>query len=340
LISQTGDVLALLSDRRLPNTTGAGARAEFLEAHDYYPFGMPQPDRRPTAPEQVQSTTSTRYPFGFQGMEMDSDYKGEGGAYTTEFRQYDARVGRWLSVEPLLDSFSYLSTYLFVNNNPIQMVDKKGDRFHTTIAGTGFRRSRSRMVLMGAVRSGAIGQNFHRGVNIYFNIHELYNDDTEGEAHSQMSSNRIQITIDDDIERSASSIYLAAVLIHELYHAGIYIRDHREGRTHTAEEHHAYMGSERFVRIQAERLRLYDRQINNITDRSGRIVVNGSERAYTSDQFYRALALGGLPSDLGEEEEALFQAIRQREATEGRLIDILRSPPPGSTRPPGVRHEW
>lgn len=66
------------------------------------------------------------YRYGFNGMEKDNEVKGEGNSYTTEFRQYDPRLGRWLSVDPLAGKREWLSPYNFVQNNPLSSVDKTG----------------------------------------------------------------------------------------------------------------------------------------------------------------------------------------------------------------------
>ncbi len=59
-------------------------------------------------------------------MEKDKEIKGDGNSYTTEFRQYDPRLGRWLSVDPLKIFFPSLSPYCSFNNNPIYFVDPLG----------------------------------------------------------------------------------------------------------------------------------------------------------------------------------------------------------------------
>ena len=67
------------------------------------------------------------YRYEFNGMEGDSEFKGQGNSYTTEFRQYDARVGRWLSLDPLMAKFPWQSPYCAMDNNPICLVDPQGD---------------------------------------------------------------------------------------------------------------------------------------------------------------------------------------------------------------------
>ena len=64
------------------------------------------------------------YPYGFNGMEADDDIKGEGNSYTTEFRQLDPRIGRWLSTDPIVHP--HQSPYSGFNNNPLRYADPRG----------------------------------------------------------------------------------------------------------------------------------------------------------------------------------------------------------------------
>jgi RHS repeat-associated protein len=59
-------------------------------------------------------------------MEKDDEVKGEGNSYTTEFRQYDPRLGRWLSLDPLMMEFPWMSPYVAFDNNPVYFVDPYG----------------------------------------------------------------------------------------------------------------------------------------------------------------------------------------------------------------------
>ena len=77
-------------------------------------------------------TTSTLggiecYRFGFNGMEMDNEWKGEGNHYTTEWRQYDPRLGRFMSLDPVMRKYPGWSPYNFSFNNPIWWNDPDGD---------------------------------------------------------------------------------------------------------------------------------------------------------------------------------------------------------------------
>ncbi len=64
--------------------------------------------------------------YSFQGQERDDEVKGAGNSYTTEFRQLDPRIGRWLSLDPLMRNFPWQSAYSSFNSNPILIIDPKG----------------------------------------------------------------------------------------------------------------------------------------------------------------------------------------------------------------------
>jgi LysM repeat protein len=52
--------------------------------------------------------------------------KGDGNSYTTEFRQYDPRLGRWMSLDPLMMMFPDMSPYVAFDDNPVFFVDPSG----------------------------------------------------------------------------------------------------------------------------------------------------------------------------------------------------------------------
>jgi RHS repeat-associated protein len=84
----------------------------------YYPFGMQMAGR--------SFTSGDGYRYGFQGMERDDEVSGSGNAYTTEFRGYDPRLGRWKSYDLLFKSFPWQSPYVAFDNNPIYYTDPRG----------------------------------------------------------------------------------------------------------------------------------------------------------------------------------------------------------------------
>lgn len=86
---------------------------------DYYAFGSPMSGRN--------YVPAVKYRYGYNGMEKADEISGEGTEYTTEFRQYDARLGRWMSLDPDVTSFPSCSPYCSMGNNPISLTDIKGD---------------------------------------------------------------------------------------------------------------------------------------------------------------------------------------------------------------------
>jgi RHS repeat-associated protein len=71
-------------------------------------------------------TVSGGYRYGYQGSEKDNEFKGNGNSYTTEFRQLDPRLGRWLSVDPMYAKFPWQSPYCAMDDNPIRINDLLG----------------------------------------------------------------------------------------------------------------------------------------------------------------------------------------------------------------------
>lgn len=59
-------------------------------------------------------------------MEKDDEVYGEGNLYNTMFRQYDARLARWLSIDPITAAYPHYSPYSAYNNNPVYFNDPLG----------------------------------------------------------------------------------------------------------------------------------------------------------------------------------------------------------------------
>lgn len=68
--------------------------------------------------------SSGDYRYGMNGMEQDSEVKGGGNSYTSYWRQYDPRLGRWLSIDPV--NYPWQSDYAAFDNNPVFYSDPSG----------------------------------------------------------------------------------------------------------------------------------------------------------------------------------------------------------------------
>ena len=93
--------------------------ADVVTASDYYPFGMTMPGRKFT-----QANSSYRY--GFNGKEKSSEITSDDYDYGA--RIYDSRLGRWLSLDPLMEKYPSLSPYNYTANNPIWFLDPDGKK--------------------------------------------------------------------------------------------------------------------------------------------------------------------------------------------------------------------
>ncbi|MBL1180482.1 MAG: hypothetical protein HND27_05185 [Bacteroidetes bacterium] len=75
-------------------------------------FGSTQPN--------PNNLNANQYRYGFGGMEQDK----QTGSYTTYFRQYDPRIARWKSTDPVTQPWQ--SPYTAFDNNPIFYTDPSG----------------------------------------------------------------------------------------------------------------------------------------------------------------------------------------------------------------------
>jgi len=76
---------------------------------DYYPFGMPMPNRN----------VEGDYRYKFQGQERDPETEME----AFELRLWDSRIGRWLTTDPMGE---FSSPYIGMGNDPINRIDPNG----------------------------------------------------------------------------------------------------------------------------------------------------------------------------------------------------------------------
>ena len=90
----------------------SGAR---VAHNDFYPFGMLMPGRM-----QEASSVDGRYKFTGKERDTETNYDYFGARY------YDARIGRWLQVDPLASERPGLNPYHYVQNSPINRFDPYG----------------------------------------------------------------------------------------------------------------------------------------------------------------------------------------------------------------------
>lgn len=67
-----------------------------------------------------------QYRFSFNGKEKINEISGAGNNLDFGARIYDDRLGRWLSLDPLMIKYPYLSPFNFVANSPLMFIDPNG----------------------------------------------------------------------------------------------------------------------------------------------------------------------------------------------------------------------
>ena len=92
-------------------------RVGIRNSTDYSPFGVELDGR---------TVSLEGYRFGYQGSEKDNEFKGQGNSYTTEFRQLDPRLGRWLTCDSKEHLFPEMSSSCFASNTPLIGKDDNG----------------------------------------------------------------------------------------------------------------------------------------------------------------------------------------------------------------------
>ncbi len=122
MTNHLGNVLASISDKKIGVPLSGSSlidyyTADVVMAQDYYPFGMMMPGR------EYQAQPSR---FGFNGKENDHDVKGFGNQQDYGMRIYDTRIGKFLSVDPLIKEYPELTPYQYASNTPIQAIDLDG----------------------------------------------------------------------------------------------------------------------------------------------------------------------------------------------------------------------
>jgi RHS repeat-associated protein len=103
--------------RKLPlaaNGVFTGFSPHVTSLTDYYPFGSGMAGR----------TVTEGYRYGFQGQETDAEYFN--GAVSFKYRVHDARLGRFLSIDPLAPDYPWNSTYAFSENRVVDSRELEG----------------------------------------------------------------------------------------------------------------------------------------------------------------------------------------------------------------------
>lgn len=187
-----GNVLSVFSDLPMGVSTGNTIgmnTANVIQANDYYSFGMTMPGR--------SFCSSTGYRYGFNGKELNPEL--ETATYDYGMRIYDARVGRFLSVDPLFKGYAWLTPYQFASNRPIYAVDLDG-----------LESSQATHTLFGQMKclfEIKISFNINRSNK---NNHSLIQSVAVGAYSEYFSDANLNLTFSRDLDAKATAVNLSA----------------------------------------------------------------------------------------------------------------------------------
>ena len=66
------------------------------------------------------------YKYGMNGQIKDDEIKGEGNSLDFMYRNYDSRLGRFTSKDPMANFLPWVTPYSYAENRPIDGLDFEG----------------------------------------------------------------------------------------------------------------------------------------------------------------------------------------------------------------------
>jgi RHS repeat-associated protein len=98
------------------NFRANGATVTFLEEAHYYPFGMQM--------EGIGAAAVTQNKYKYNGKELNDDFGLNW--YNYGKRWYDPSIGRFPTIDPLADTFNFVTPYNYAENEPVAHIDLWG----------------------------------------------------------------------------------------------------------------------------------------------------------------------------------------------------------------------
>ena len=116
----------------------------------------------PTVPIAIGIVFDKGYRYRYQGQDIDDEIWGEGNGVSFKYRIHDARLGRFLSIDPLTYKFAWNSPYAFSENRVIDGIEFEG----LEIVFVGFNATASALISV-AVDAGIIIETQSNSVYIF-----------------------------------------------------------------------------------------------------------------------------------------------------------------------------
>jgi RHS repeat-associated protein len=110
---------------------------KILEENNYYPYGLKHRNYNMTVEDYkvlfpsgigIEAVDSRPYNYKYNGKEWQEDLGLNWYDYGA--RNYDAALGRWMSIDPMAEKYKMWSPYDYCINNPVFFVDPDGMRIN------------------------------------------------------------------------------------------------------------------------------------------------------------------------------------------------------------------
>jgi RHS repeat-associated protein len=152
---------------------GSIVQGEIREENNYYPFGLKHKGYNNVVSANSNSVASK---YRYNGKEIQDELGLDWYDYGA--RNYQPDLGRWMNLDPLAIEFPKVSPYNYALNNPINFIDKDGEKANPVI-----------LEIIKNVLSGAAKAEANYLISLY--RFEAYNKNPEAYPPSRKSIDKI-----------------------------------------------------------------------------------------------------------------------------------------------------
>jgi RHS repeat-associated protein len=104
--------------------------------------------------------------YQYNGIEYNNDFDLNIGE--TFFRSHDPQIGRWLQIDPKVDKFFDLTPYMAMGNNPVSIIDPRGDEIPITVYDDNGKKVKSKNVTDAQISKLVTMYKNEYGINVTY----------------------------------------------------------------------------------------------------------------------------------------------------------------------------